>query len=390
MVFHALLLLAACGTPTDPVANPDDGAWPDRPDLDAELIAQMERAKLPGLAACTFQDGAVSWCQGYGWANLEDDVLVTPDTPFLLASVSKLYTAVATMRAVEDGYLGLDDPVNDHLPFALSHPMAPNQDITPRMLMTHTGGIDDNWDVMEPLYTQGDSGYALADFMFDYFDPSGRHYDDYWNFTEEAPGEEASYSNIGTALMAYVVQCATGQDFAAWTDAELIVPLGFEATSWWLADLDQDTLAMPYDWQSVKREWKPYGHYGFPDYPSGQLRTGAESLARFLSLFPGEGTVDGTRVLEQATVDEMMTVQYPDLDDTQGLFVFGYEIDGEELWGQRRGRIGLGHRRLLRPHDERRRRGGHEQRGQERHPGPADGAVDERGWIAGIDFEPPS
>ncbi len=335
-----VLFLVACGIPTDPAANPDDGGWPDLPDLDADIIAEMERAKLPGLAACIFQDGEVVWCQGYGWAQLEDEVLATPDTPFLLASVSKLYTAVATMRAVEEGYLELDDAVNAHLPFELAHPSKPSQDITPRMLMTHTGGIDDNWDVMEKLYTQGDSDYALADFMADYFDPSGEHYDDIWNFTEEPPGQEATYSNIGTALTAYVVQCATGQDFAAWTDAEFILPLGLEATSWWLADLDESTVAMPYDWKSFERDWEPHGHYGFPDYPSGQLRTGAEHLARFLSLFANGGVVEGERVLEQATVEEMMTVQYPALDDTQGLFVFGYELAGSELWGHDGGESG--------------------------------------------------
>jgi serine beta-lactamase-like protein LACTB len=71
----------------------------------AELITEEN---VPGMAVAIVVNGEVAWSKGFGYANVEKLKPVRPDTPFLLASISKLFTGVALMQAVEQGCLSLD------------------------------------------------------------------------------------------------------------------------------------------------------------------------------------------------------------------------------------------------------------------------------------------
>ena len=90
----------------------------------------------------------------------------------MLVSVSKTITGIALMNLVERGALGLDDPINDYLPFDVQHP-TDETNITLRMLLSHTSRIDDNWSAMNSVIVDGDSPIPLADFMERYLTPQG-------------------------------------------------------------------------------------------------------------------------------------------------------------------------------------------------------------------------
>ena len=189
---------------------------------------------------------------------------------------------------------------------------------------------------MDALYTDGDPRLALGDFLEDYLTPGGAHYDEVDNFTGAGPGARAVYSNIGAGLVGYLVEASTGQDFADYCDAHLFAPLGLEeeGIGWYLADVEREAVAVPYEWWLG--DYRPVAHYGFPDYPSGQLRAGAEPVARFLLAIMG----GGGSVVEAATVEEMMTIQFPDLDADQGLGWYRWRLDGETVWGHNGGELG--------------------------------------------------
>lgn len=344
-----LLLLLACATNDPgpaPSANGDQGDWPELSALDEEILDIMDSDHVPGLSACIVRDGEIAWCQGYGWADIEAERAVEPDTSFLLASVSKAVVGVALMQAVEQVGLDLDADVGDVLPFEVRHPDYPNKEITARMLATHTSGIADNWDVMDALYTYGeDSPIALGDFMEGYLVEGGSWYDDWWNWTDEGPGGYADYSNIGTALAAYVVEETTGTPFDRWCDQNIFEPLGLRDTAWKLADMDEQSLALPYEWESGG--YVTDGHYGFPDYPSGQLRSSASAMARFLLAISEGGALDGERVLEASNVNELLSTQFAGLDPDQGIFWYRWELDGQEVWGHNGGEVGASTEILL-------------------------------------------
>lgn len=339
LLFAPLLACARNDPGPAPGPNGQTEAWPALAELDSQILEIMDRDHVPGLSACITRDGAVVWCQGYGWADLSAGRPALPETPFLVASVSKAVVGVALMQAVEGRSLELSTPVNTLLPFEVRHPDYPNQDITLRRLATHTAGIADNWDVMDPLYTDGvDSPLALGDFMEGYLTPGGDWYDATQNWTWEGPGGAAEYSNIGSALAAYVVEVAEGRPFDRLCDANIFEPLGMANTAWTLTALGDDAPALPYEW--FRGGYVTDGHYGFPDYPSGSVRSSAHDMARFVLAVHEGGALDGQRVLTQESVEELLSVQSRALDPDQGVFWYRWTLDGQEVWGHNGGETG--------------------------------------------------
>ena len=81
----------------------------------------MEKRQIPGLALAVVKNGKLIKAKGYGLANVELDVSVTPDSVFELASVTKQFTATAIMMLVEEGKVGLDDKIGKYLPQCARH-----------------------------------------------------------------------------------------------------------------------------------------------------------------------------------------------------------------------------------------------------------------------------
>jgi CubicO group peptidase (beta-lactamase class C family) len=113
--------LVSCG---QPVIETPATAASSAPEIqaDAEVFAQFEEEleylrqalKIPGMSAAIVQDQELVWAKGFGYADLENQVEATPDTPYLLASVTKPIAATLLMQLVEEGVLDLEDPVSDY------------------------------------------------------------------------------------------------------------------------------------------------------------------------------------------------------------------------------------------------------------------------------------
>ncbi len=299
--------------------------------LDSSITSIMDTCHIPGVAACVVKDGQVAWSGSYGWANIEDSIEVQDSTLFMLASVSKPFTGVALMQLWEEGLFGLDEDINDYLDFDVIHPWYPDSAITFRMLLTHTSGIRDNWGVLNSLYVLGDSPIPLGQFLEDYLVPGGAYYNSTSNFYRwDPPGTAYHYCNVAVALAGYLVEAVSGTPFDQYCEDSLFIPLQMDETAWFLADLDTSHIAMPYHWNGSTYE--AYGHYGYPDYPDGQLRTSSLQIARFLIAFMQGGQIDGVRILDSTTVDTMTTVQFPVPGGDIGLIWFRYWLNELNDW----------------------------------------------------------
>jgi CubicO group peptidase (beta-lactamase class C family) len=253
----AIAMLAAALWLPAPLAADDD--------LDAYILARMESARVPGLSVCVVRQDEVLLSRGYGLANVKKKVPVTPDTLFLLASISKPVAATALMQLCEQGRFGLDDPIGPHLPFAVVNPNHSGVPITFRQLLAHTSSVQDSGNMWSYLGT-GDSPVTLGAYLKKYL-KADKHYFTY------GPGEMYNYSNIGYALCGYLVESLSGQPFGAYCEERLFAPLQMPETSWFLKDLDRSRVAMPH--KPSRNGYAPYGHWGCPFYPCCQLRTSA-------------------------------------------------------------------------------------------------------------------
>lgn len=182
---------------------------------DEYLQAEMKKRRIPGLALAVVKNGAVVKLQGYGLANLEHAVPVTPDTMFDLASVTKQFTATAIMRLCEQGKLKLDDPISKYLTSA-----PPKwKGITIRHLLTHTSGMVSLAEGFADLYDKLDTSTAEA-FRSVAKDP-----------LSFAPGEKHQYSDAGYFLLGMIIEQASGQRYHQFLRAQFFKPLGMTATS---------------------------------------------------------------------------------------------------------------------------------------------------------------
>jgi len=295
----------------------------------AIIEARMKSANIPGLAAAVTSRGKVLWTGAYGLAHIAENRPVTVHTPFMLASVSKTVTAVAVMRAVQDGKLALEDPINTKLPFTVDNPQTEDEVILMRHLVSHTSGIRDNWGNMP--YFDGDSTVPLADFLEGYFTEGGTYYDASANFNATMPGEAFDYGNIATALAGYMVEVVTETPFDDYCDTHIFDILGMTHSGWHLADFNPENVAMPYSWSNGT--YKAEGHYGYADYPDGQLRSSISDMARFLATISNNGELEGTNVLNPETMTELLSPQAPGVDDTQYVFWYQSKLNGRTVIG---------------------------------------------------------
>jgi len=306
-------------------------------DLEDLISQEMDAHSITGLTAAIVKEDQLLWTKGFGLANKAEGKPVADDTIFLIASVSKTVTAVALMTLYDQGHFALDDSINEYLPFTVTHPNYPKSPITFRMLLTHTSGISDvGYDDLD-LYTYGkDSPITLEDFVHNYFVPGGKYYNSRKNFTKRKPGNSYSYSNMGYALIGYLVEAVAKMPFDQYCKAKIFAPLKMDRTAWFLRDLPMDQIAMPYSPRG-----KPYGQYTFPDYPNGQLRTTVSNLASFLSMFIQYGTHDGAMILKKDTAALMRKVAFPKIDPDGGLCWFYEYLDNKRLLGHNGGEQGV-------------------------------------------------
>jgi CubicO group peptidase (beta-lactamase class C family) len=126
-------------------------------------------------------------------------------------------------------------------------------------------------------------------------------------------------------VLAHVIETIAKTDFSALCKQSIFAPLAMNETAWFLKDLDATHIAMPYH-PNDAGVLEAQGMYGFLDYPSGQLRTSARQLGRFLAADSRKGELDGKRILGAATVDQMLTEQVP-ASITSGQSVIWYFDD---------------------------------------------------------------
>lgn len=182
-----------------------------------QLMARWDRADSPGAALAVVQDGKVVYKNGYGSAQLEYGIPITPSTVFHVASVSKQFTAFAVILLAEQGKLSLDDDVRKYIPEVpdLGKP------ITLRQLIHHTSGLRDQWNLLAL------AGWRLDDVITREHILTLVEHQQELNFD---PGEKYVYCNTGYTLLAEVVARVTGQSFREWTAEMIFKPLGMDRT----------------------------------------------------------------------------------------------------------------------------------------------------------------
>jgi len=227
------------------------------------------RQDAPGAVVAVIRRNEVLFAKGYGLANLEYGVAITPRTAFYLASAGKQFTAYAVALLASEGRLSLDDPVQKYVP-----ELGIEQPVTIRQLLHHTGGLRDFEALLalagtrrSDLVTQSDLLAVIA---------AEREL----NFL---PGTEHLYSNSGYTLLATVVERVTKQSFRQFLRERVFKPLGMADS--FVGDDAGQIIGQRAD--SYVRTLSGFAKVvaPFSGYGSGGIYSTAEDLGRWLGNF---------------------------------------------------------------------------------------------------------
>jgi CubicO group peptidase (beta-lactamase class C family) len=176
---------------------------------------------------------------------------------------------------------------------------------------------------------------SLDQFFMAVFLNNGQYYS-HSNFSNNKPGTNEDYSNLGLALVGYLVERISQTPFDVYCKNNIFTPLGMSKTEWRLANTPLSELAIPYS-NYIPNPTNP--HYTFPDYPNGGLRTNVLDLSKFLRMVMLNGYFNNTQILSQASMTEMKTLQFGSAEF--GLAFHYVTIDGKEFLGHSGGEMGV-------------------------------------------------
>ena len=167
----------------------------------------------PGCAVGVYQNARIAFAKGYGSANIEYAIPLTPQTPMIMGSVSKQFTAAAIALLVDQQRISLSDDIRKYVPELKDH----GKTVTIDHLVHHTSGIRDFWALNSAAGVRLDDGYTVDDILAIAARQKRLNFD---------PGSEYAYSNTGYVLLGIVVQRVTGRSLRQFADEQIFTPLG--------------------------------------------------------------------------------------------------------------------------------------------------------------------
>ena len=199
-------------------------AWPglscqvDSVSRNSEIDAIFEKYNSktgPGCAVAVISNGQEVYTKGFGSANLEYDIDISPSTVFDIASVSKQFTGLAISTLLQEEKIGLDDDIRKYLPDVPDF----GKIITIRHLIHHTSGLRDWPQTLNVAGWRWDEVFSFQDIMRMVKNQKELDFD---------PGTQHMYSNTGYNLLAAIVEKVSGKSFREWTHENIFEPLKHE------------------------------------------------------------------------------------------------------------------------------------------------------------------
>ena len=192
------------------------------------VFAQYDRQDSPGCAVGVFRNGQIAYSHGYGMANIELAVPISPEHVFYVGSVSKQFTAMSIALLVQDGKISLDDDVRKYVPEVPDL----GKRITIRHLVHHLGGLREKWDLFAMQGMRDGDVVTQADVI----DLVRRQKAANFN-----PGDEHLYSNTGYDILSTIVQRVSGKSHREFAQERIFGPLGMTKTRY----IDDRELVLP-------------------------------------------------------------------------------------------------------------------------------------------------
>ncbi len=313
--------------------------------LNEQMQEYILSEKIPNASIALVSVDDIHLLQGYGYANMENEVVLDPDTHlFRTGSVSKIFTWTAVMQLYEKGLLHPDVDIRQYLDFELKNKIAYKSQkedkdtywvpfdrissveaddfegenpITLYHLMSHTAGFE---DVMEGLFCFSPQP-GLRDYLMNH-NP----------YRIYPPGKIMAYSNYGTALAGYIVELISGMNFEDYVKENIFDPLGMYKSSFEqpLPIILKEDMVSAYRW--VDGEYL-LGNFEFMPSPAGGLSTTAADMALFMQASLNQGKNTLGEILQPISLEKMHSTlfRYHPLVDGMTHGLMEASINGQRI-----------------------------------------------------------
>jgi CubicO group peptidase (beta-lactamase class C family) len=259
--------------------------------LDALITSKMQQWHIPGMALSIVQGDQVVHSRGFGNADTSGHP-VTPQTPFIIGSISKSLTATAIMQLVEQKKLALDTPILSYLPWLQFAGQTPKLPITIRQLLTHTSGIS----AFTSFGTLVNGQISLE-----------QQVRNRTIMLDRQPGTTFEYADFNYQLLGLLIQVASQESYVQYVQQHIFTSLGMDHSFTSPQDAARHGLAQANTWA-----------FGFPapllplpisatDDPSGNLISSAGDLSQYMIAEMDGGRVGTTTLLSSADITTMQT-----------------------------------------------------------------------------------
>jgi CubicO group peptidase (beta-lactamase class C family) len=270
---------------------------------EAGIRAIMEQQPVAGLSVAVVKHGKLIYTHSFGMKDLENNIPLTDESLFRIASISKSFSATSVMQLVEAKKLSLDDDVSNLIGFKVRNPKYPEIVITLRNILSHQSSINDS------------QGYFTLDAINPEKNPNwAKCYNDY------EPGKGYMYCNLNYNMAGTIIEKISGERFDQYVKHHILDRIGIYG-GYCVDSLDKTRFANIYEYRVDSARFFPspgaYAPrseeianytmgYSTPVFsPTGGMKISAPDLARYMTMHMQMGKYNGKRIISKKSAQQM-------------------------------------------------------------------------------------
>lgn len=261
------------------------------PQIDAEIVQNMSRFNIPGMAFVLADEKGIIYTKGYGLNEFNGNEKVSNTTNFRIGSISKVFTSLAIIQLRDQGLIELDAPVKQYLPWFTTKDIPLSNSITIRNLLDHTSGLPSRLNAHD--IEGSDVSHIELQLKRKL---QGIH-------LVASPGEQYEYTNMNFDLLQLIIEKVTSLSFPDYMQKNVFQPLGMNRTTFSTQDvLPNSATGHRYIWGNIHpfRENLSYASLG-----SAGLSTNAEDLGKYISFLLSPSLKVDNSVLQVTSLSKM-------------------------------------------------------------------------------------
>ena len=265
--------------------------------LDAYLAGIVQKGYSGAVIVA--KNGEIILRKGYGYANREKKLPVTPQTVFTIGSITKQFTGAAIVKLEMQGKLRVTDTIDQYFTGVPED----KKGITLHQLLTHTAGMP---DILGPDFDTGATREAVLRLAMR-------------SKLRSKPGTKHAYSNVGYSLLGMIIEKASGMGYEAYLRKHLFKPAGMMRTGYLLPEFSPDSLAVGY--RHDERWGTVLGHPMIEDGPCWHLRANGGIHSTIEDMYKWHLALEGSEILSDEAKKKYFA---PHVDEGYGDSFYGY------------------------------------------------------------------